>query len=543
MNAAVAERLLLEADKSAELANAFRTVADAEADEQPKFTEVICRDLVRTVVCRVYALPLLELCHLIRAADGCAGGYEAFFWGGGPARAGAFRGYAERNLVSLPGIAAAKTGLKLDYPGGTFTVTYSRMPFLSAMLEFLVTVIGYRAVDDVIEPLRARGATGKQVSNAAKELASQLYAYLKEHLSSAQSQRKFRRLIAFLDRAADDSPDAIDDALILDFWLEESASDEGADFKTFRAVYLAFLRFIQALAAAQNRDGLENVKVLGADRSAGEAEPHELEYGLETVGETENPLDKLADDPCSAVRFLTKTEARSLELLVESDTVADRLPLSVLRCEVFGAAQARITQGLRRRLAPDAFLALIDDSVAQDYAECRARFSALAEHVERSLLASFHALAEAGRAEAITVLLRLRPDLDYSSLAAQFAVTGPEDDNVIPFAPHGVAARFATLLAATDSLTEPLRNFVTDAKTAYAGLSRQGFRDRDMADPAVADGFAAGEAPLFALRTRLSAFGQVLARAGGDDAAYGSQFERDRILFLRQFRVLYGADI
>ena len=112
MNAAVAERLLLEADKSAELANAFRTVADAEADGQPKFTEVICRDLVRTVVCRVYALPLLELCHLIRAADGCAGGYEAFFWGGGPARAGAFRGYAERNLVSLPGIAAAKTGLK-----------------------------------------------------------------------------------------------------------------------------------------------------------------------------------------------------------------------------------------------------------------------------------------------------------------------------------------------------------------------------------------------------------------------------------------------
>ena len=86
-------------------------------------------------------------------------------------------------------------------------------------------------------------------------------------------------------------------------------------------------------------------------------------------------------------------------------------------------------------------------------------------------------------------------------------------------APHGVAARFATLLAATDSLTEPLRNFVTDAKTAYAGLSRQGFRDHDMADPAVAGGFAAGEAPLFALRTRLSAFGQVLARAGGDDAA------------------------
>ena len=175
---AAAERMLLEADKSVELANVFRVVADAEADGVPKFSEPLCRDLVRAIVCRVYAPPLLELCHLIRAAESCAGGYEAFFWGSGPARAAAFRAYAEGNLVPTTGVTAMTSGLKLGYADSDFTVTYSRMPFLSALLEFLVTSIGYRPVDDAVEPLRARGTTAKQVSAVAKDMASQVYAYL-----------------------------------------------------------------------------------------------------------------------------------------------------------------------------------------------------------------------------------------------------------------------------------------------------------------------------------------------------------------------------
>ena len=538
MSVAVAERMLLDADKSAELANVFRTVADAQADDVPKFTDAICRDLVRTVVCRVYAPPLLELCHLVRAAEACAGGYEMFFWGGGPARAAAFRSHATRTLLPASGVTATKTGLDLTYADGAFAVTYSRMPFLSALMEFLVTALGYRAVDDAVALARGPGANAKRVSGAAKDLAARLYAYLKDHLSSAQSQRKFRRLIAFLDTLPDGSPDAIDDAHVLAFWLRES-DGVNADFKTYRAVYLAVLRFLQALEAARNRDALDNVRTIGADRAAGEVDPHGLEQGLESLDEADNPLATLAAEPCDAVRFLTKTEARALDLLVDSDTLADRLPLSVLRCEVFGAAQARITQGLRRRLPPEELAALIDDSVARDYADCRARFDALARHVERLLLASFHALAEAGRAEAITVLLRLRPDLDYSPLAVHFAAAESEADNVVPLARHGVAARFATLMAATDALAAPLRSFVEAARAAFAGLSRQGFRDADLRDGAVADGFAVGEAPLFALRARLASFTRALARLRDDEA---SQFEADRTLFLRQFRSLYGAD-
>ena len=478
----------------------------------------------------------------IRAADACEGGYEALFWGSGPARAAVFRSYAERNFAAVSGVSATKTGLKLDYIDGGFTVTYSRMPFLSALMEFLVTAIGYRAVDDAVAPLIRRGATAKAISDAAKDLAAQIYAYLKDHLSSAQSQRKFRRLIGFLESECDASPEAIDDEIILAFWLRESVSKDGADFKTFRAAYLGFLRFMQALTVARDHDALQNVKVLGSDRTAGEVDPHELETGLEALEETDNPLAVLAAEPCDAVRFLTKTEVRALDLLIESDSLADRLPLSLLRCEVFGAAQARITQGLRRRLLPAAFVALIDHSVALDYDGCRDRFEISADHVERLLLASFHALAEAGRVEAITVLLRLRPDLDYSPLAVHFSAMEACDGNVVPLARHGVAARFASLFAATDALTAPLREFVAAAKSAFDGFSRQGFRGRDIEESAVADAFAAGEVPLFALRTRLAGFCGTLERARDGDSAWRTQFEADRTLFLRQFHLLYGAD-
>ncbi|NKB60281.1 MAG: hypothetical protein GKS00_28575 [Alphaproteobacteria bacterium] len=542
MKAAVAERLLLESEKSPALTNVFRVIADAEADGVPKFSPGLCRDLARTVVCRVYAPPLLELCHLIRAADACAGGYASFFWGSGPARPAAFRSYVERNLSTASDVRATRAGLELSYPDGGFVVTYSRMPFLSAMMEFLVTSIGYVAVDDIVAAVRAPDASASVASQAAKSLASAAYAYLKENLLSAQNQRKFRRMIAFLSATGDAAPEAVGDDAVMAFWLAESAGDDGADFKTFRSAFTAFLRFMQAMTAAQDQDALENTKVLGTDWMAGEVEPGDRGVGLEVIEEAENPLDLLAQPPSDAIRFLTKAEARTLDLLVQGDGLSERLPLSVLRCEVFGAAQARITQGLRRRLDAASFTALIDSSVSQDYHECRTGYGSLADHVERVLLASFHVLAEAGRAEAMTILLGLRPSLDYSPLAAHFLATDDYADNVEPLSRHGVTARFMTVIATTENLTAPLRTFVAEAKSAFGGISRRGFRDKDLRDETVADGFAVGGKPLFAIREHLGAFDCRLARFDKSEAGWDSLFEADRAVFLRQFHLLYGAD-
>ena len=59
MNVALAERMLLDAGKSSELANVFRVIADAECDGVLKFSPALCREVARTIVCRTYAPPLL----------------------------------------------------------------------------------------------------------------------------------------------------------------------------------------------------------------------------------------------------------------------------------------------------------------------------------------------------------------------------------------------------------------------------------------------------------------------------------------------------
>lgn len=542
MNVALAERMLLDAGKSSELANVFRVIADAECDGVLKFSPALCREVARTIVCRTYAPPLLELCHLMRAADACDGGYSAFFWGSGPARPAVFRSYAERSHVTVPDVIRTRSGLELKYSDGAFTVTYSRMPFLSAMMEFIVSSVGFQALDDAAQTLSGFDVTAKQVSDTAKTLAAQIYGYLKENLSSAQNQRKFRHLLNYLDEAGDASPEAVDDDLVLAFWLSESARTDASDFKTFRAVFTGFLSFIQALTVARDHAALQNAGTLGSDRAAGEVDPGDFEFGVEEAIETENPLDSLAAPPSDEIRFLTKPEARPLENLVNAGALAERLPLSILRNENFGAAQAKITQGLRRHLDAAEMTSLIDDSVATDYSGNRERYHSLAGHLEQLCLAAFHVLAEAGRAEALLILLELRPNLDFSALAEHFASTERQGDNVESIANYGVTARFLTIIESTEQLPEPLRTFIAESKAAFAGLSRKGFRDADSREAVVIDGFAGSCAPLFALRKCLDGFRQCLDRKDGGEVNWQVTFEKDKTVFLRQFHLLYGEN-
>lgn len=86
MDAREATGRVLEAGKSAELNAAFRNVAEVTTPlGDLKYPPRVCRDLAQVIVCRNYAKPVLQLCHLVNAADACGRGresYERFFFGG-----------------------------------------------------------------------------------------------------------------------------------------------------------------------------------------------------------------------------------------------------------------------------------------------------------------------------------------------------------------------------------------------------------------------------------------------------------------------------
>ena len=69
------------------------------------------------------------------------------------------------------------------------------------------------------------------------------------------------------------------------------------------------------------------------------------------------------------IKFLTKRERRELALLMESGRFAGRLPLSVLRSEVFGGRQFEIAQALRAKSPRAAISTLASCAGTATYAD------------------------------------------------------------------------------------------------------------------------------------------------------------------------------
>jgi hypothetical protein len=548
---ATAEQALLEAGKSAELTAAFQTVAETESDGRPKFTPKVCRELARVITCRAYGPALLELSHLVVAAEACVGNgrYEDFFWNSGPARSSVFQGYAARRLGAASAVSrpatAGPAGLDLGYGDGVFSISYARMPFLSALMEFLVTTLGYADLDDIWRDMLARGPSKQIVSGTANRLSKALYDYLKEHLPTAQNHRRFARLVAFLAERenGDFEAQSIDDEAVFDFWLGASArqSQDAVDFRTFAHAFRSFVRLRQLLEEARAGQALQQASSIGPDWESGEVEPDSVTRLVEACDETGNPLERLRSPPANGIKFLTKTEAASLELLIDCGEVAFALPLSLMRCEIFGAAQSRISQALRRKLLAEEVIALIDRSVPETYEQRRERYSRLSRHAEKMRLASLHALTRARRPEAVIILRTLRPSVDLEPMLGALARPEPRGDSVVPFSPAAMAERLVADLEDPDIADGTLAEVMKEARQAYRSCARQGFEPLDDMDHGDADRFLSGAEALSDLQKQVAGFCDRLDRIFLPRGGWTEQFAADREVFGEQFHLIYGG--
>ncbi|MEM7224222.1 MAG: hypothetical protein AAF495_14665 [Pseudomonadota bacterium] len=528
-----AEQLVLEGQTGPELAAALSLVAETEANGQPKFAPDVCRKLNRIVVCRAYASSLLELCHLVVAA-GQWGTYEAFFWAGGPARPTAFKGkLTQAPMASNLVVAVGAREITLTYPDGSFAITYARMPLLSAMMEFLVTALGYGEVDQVCDDLSCAQPTAAGVSAAAKALAKRLYAYLNVQLGSLHGQRKLHALIGFMSarNGGDFTLEAIDDEAVLALWLARShAPEEGADFRTFKSAFKACLRLRQAMASAQSADAINHARPIGSDRAAGEVDPADLCLAVETMSEPADPLERLAKPPAGRVKFLTRSESGEIELVVACGALAPVFPLSILRAEVFGQAQARITQALRRGLELP-MAEVVQSAVQDDYESRAARFETLENRLERLMLAGLFVLVDARRAEAIHLILFFRPQAELAPLGRDLAGA-----NVVALDQARLSREILERLSTSEARPVELSQLMGEAKRAFQSISRRGFSQKEIAEQEVIQGFAEGIGVLTELAECLGAFCRRLGTGDGR-----ARFARDREIFERQFQLIYGG--
>jgi len=544
------DQLLVDVGKSDTLLAVFRGTAESDVDGVPKFTPDTCRLLVRNIACRSYARGLLELCHLLNIADACAtgrGSYYYFFWDSGLARPSAFRGYVRQALESgtfaRDGFSAGGDGVTVDYPDGTFTVTYGRMPYLSALLDFVVNAIGFEAVDDAVAAMTAAGATRAAVSDAANGLARAVYEFLREHLPSAQNQRKFHRMTGFLKSRLGEDFDIsmVDDQTVLDFWIAESPkpSEDGTDFVTFQTVLRSFVNIIRALQDAQSQHEMRYTRSIRTDREAGEVDPDAVLGAIEHGEERQNPLDELEQEPVNAAKFLNKTEAGDLKLVLDSGAEALRLPVSVLRAIVFGKAQGRISQALRRKADSAEMQALFRDAAEETYDQRRAQLEGRLEHIRNVQLAAVHILIRARRTEAVDAILTLWPDLDLGPVAEALRSAEPAADNVVALHGDRVTDRFVALLEDPDRVGPALAEGIGEARRAFKGISRIGFRDDEVDEDGVIEAHAMAVPLLDGIAQQVRAY---LGRLDGvplPGDGWQGLCQSDRNLFAAHFRLLY----
>jgi hypothetical protein len=500
MDATDARRHAIEAGLSDALRAAFNNVAEATAaDGEPMFARGVSRDLAKAVVCRTYAPLVLQLGHLVNIADAAGdAGWEAFFFAGHRASAGAYRGTLDRRLAARGwrrgGFEAAAGSVTVRYEDGAFDVPYSRMPLLSALMYFLLETVGYAAAEEIFSNMLRNAARRDAVGDAANRMSRHLYDYLGDHLRPVQEQGKFERIVAFLKDKNGGAAIEIDDAVILDFWRAEIAARAESDFKQFRSAFRAFTAFAKAVEHGKRKGAVVRAAAIGGDREAGEISPDVLSDALEPEDDWQSPLPQLDAEPAGAIRFFTQRDQKDLTLLMELGPLALSWPLSLLRHETFGFTQSRLTQAARAG-APQAEIAEIASCAdTEKFTERVARIGELELQVSDTLKAS--------------AWIVRRADGDA-------AVAGREDDALID----------AQMM---------------EARRAFKKINRRGFSEDAARDPEIVAGHRAGMSALLSVRDRIAQWHDKAHRLDNTPPGLGKQFEKDTICFKDGFRRLYG---
>ncbi len=545
MQGASAENLILEASKSGELAAALDLVTEASVQGQRKFATNVSRDLARTVVCRAYAPAVHELVNLVVAAEAFEprpGRYEGLFWSTGAARPSSFRSFVESRMLaraeSCRYIAMSDAGITITYHDGMFAISFARMPFLSAMMDFLVTVIGYAKLDDHRRELFQAGPSFERVADTANQVSKLIYQYLNTHLIAAQEQRNFNRLVSFLQQrgAGDFGPKDITDSAILDFWLAGEGEPSDGDFKTFATVFRVFLRFRQALESARELSALKTARAIGPDRQADEIDPATIISGVEIVDE---PVDLLAALPNESVKFLTKREKAELTPLLECGNLTGPLLLSLLRFEVFAPTQSRISQGLRRGSAKPKIRALIDGFKHASYESRISQFKDVDRQLVKILRAVLYVLLRARRAEAFEIILTLCPGIDVGVLADWMSQRS--DGEKVVHLKGKFLDRIFLALENPETINDEIAAVVRDARRDFHATSRKGFDNSALNDSEIVGAFADGVGLLIRIRERLKLLFHDFTATRPPKGDWHAQFNVDDETFRGHFCLLYGV--
>lgn len=447
--------------------------------------------------------------------------------------------------------------------GKPFELAFRQMPRLAALLEVLHYTLGHetlfngRAARDPSASDADKGLLWPMVSptpsepadECARRLQSEFGRWLSTALNaSAYESRQFELMASYLQRRDMLQPERIDNELLLEFWRDQAFDEERKDslgFKLYASAVRALLRFRRALIIERSERH---------DVGIG-TQPDELNLErvkLEPIETTEwtSPLYGLTSFPCNAVKWLNASELRRLRHYLPgggpSDAVGrddeesgalmgpDRFDVqfvpTLLRVDVFGAAQGRIVASVRRKGDPAGIDAVNDDA----YVQARQGYAAIQAFVVEAAHAALYCLGTRGEASALVLLEHLSQGglAEYSKYFPDLVghdLTEPELESLrVKLIEHLRSAFKGHGPLATATV-------VPRARAAASKIKRDGFRGEQQSLPNVVAAYVDAAPKLVALLRELVRLDVALTRLPLADMTVG-----DRDFFAAVFEHLYS---
>lgn len=395
---------------SEDLIGLFESMRETPGVSGLKFYADDINRLASAMLFRNYGKSCLELSYLLTAV---ISGWEAsrhktplleYFWVAENITPKRFReAFSEAYNDKCIDICLEKDCLNITVEKERFAISPTRVAYLAALLEFVV-FIDPVILDDAESELSNPSA--KNVKAFSSNLQKKIYAFLAEHLQPAQQQRRFRRLFNWCKdvKAQEQTIDSvINDEAVLAFWKEAALEvDDNIGFRRFRTVGEDFIALKKALDVGRSMQRVADSTSIGYDTNAGEWHPDQLEaIVVEEAGDIPS-LDFLARSP----KFLTADQISGIAPVMKAGEQGLYLPLTVVRMEVFGAWQAKLSQAEKDQNR-DRLYNYLQSGVERDYASYSLKMQSLRDEINGSRLLGLGVLLEMEDRESMALIAEM----------------------------------------------------------------------------------------------------------------------------------------
>lgn len=273
----------------------------------------------------------------------------------------AFKAPYKNNNIA---IALNGAGLCLTLSKQPFIISPTRVGLLAVLFEIIISLTPNKLT--LIEEMLQGENTDKAVKKLSSDLQKQLYQFLSEHIVPAQQQRRFRYISQWLalkntNNSNTTNTNLLTDETILSFWQYAAHDNSSPGYKLYASAFTDIIETHQAIQQAKQALALDNAHTIGFDIEAGEYSPDTIESLLFDNTSTIEDYAWL----CNTPKFLTKSQWRIIEPLMQKQPYVKSLPLSFARLTIFGQWQAGIVQAKRK--SGDALQEKLNEVPQQNY--------------------------------------------------------------------------------------------------------------------------------------------------------------------------------